>query len=583
MKQKKEARESNIGFILRRSGRHKFKILFSGVFSVVTALCKLFPYVLMYHILVELSSPQPDRQVILRFVIYTVIASASAVILQFVALSMSHIAAFSILFEIRKRTIERLGRIHLGFFRKHSIGQIKKAVDEDVEKLELFIAHQIPDLMESLVVPIAVIIYLMTINWKLALCLFIPFLIAMLAQAYMFKGYNERMELYNSYLKRMHSTIVQYIQGMSVFKAFNLTAQNFKIYKETVDDYLKMWMEICDETIGKYSFGLSIIDSGGILFCIPIGGLMYLGGSLDFSGFVMFLLLSSVFLTSFIKIMTLGGNLSMLLVGAENVRMILTMQEQESSGGDVVIDRGEIVFEDVNFAYEDKDVLVDFNLKIPAGMTTALVGPSGSGKTTVAMLVGRFWDIEKGSLKIDGRDVKEISVDEIMDNTAFVFQDTFMLNDTVYKNVVMGLDKSREEVTEACKKARIHEFIMSLEDGYETVLGEDSGIKLSGGERQRISIARAILKDARIVVLDEVTSYSDIENETLIQESIRNLLKDKTAIIIAHRLYTIKNSDNIVVLDEGRMVEQGRHEELLKKEGLYKKLWSIGMGGEVHV
>lgn len=580
----KQKKESNIGFILNRSGKHKFKIIFSSVFSIASAICKLFPYVLMYHILVELSSQSPNREIISKFVTYTIIASILSVLLQVLALGMSHIAAFSILFEIRKKTIERLGNLHLGFFRRYSIGQIKKAVDEDVEKLELFIAHQIPDLMESLIVPFVVITYLFSISWKLSLLLFIPFFIAIGAQAYMFKQYGERMELYNSYLKRMHSTIVQYIQGMSVFKAFNLTAKNFKIYKNTVDDYLAMWIQICDETVSKYSFGLSIIDSGGILICIPVGGLMYLNGSLNFAGFVMFLLLSSVFLTSFIKIMTLGGNLSMLLVGAENVREILMMQEQrgEDSPG-TLITKGEITFEHVNFAYENTDVLHDFNLKIPSGTTTALVGPSGSGKTTVGMLIGRFWDVQRGSIKIDGHDIKEISVEELMKNTAFVFQDSFMINDSIYKNVIMGLDRTEEEVVDACKKAQIHNFIMNLKDGYDTLIGEDSGIKLSGGELQRISIARAILKNAKIVVLDEVTSYSDIENESLIQESIRNLLKGKTAVIIAHRLYTVKNSDCIVVLDEGKITEQGTHQELLEQGGLYQKLWNIGIGGEVHV
>lgn len=578
---KTSKKESNISFILKRSGKHRFKIIFSALFSVTGSLCKLAPYLLMYHILVELTSEKPSNEVILKFVVYTIIAAVLSVVFQILCLGMSHIAAFSILYEIRKNTVQRLGKIHLGFFRKHSIGQIKKAVDEDVEKLELFIAHQIPDLMESLAVPVIVIVYLMSIHWKLALALFIPFFIAVGAQAYMFKRYGEKMELYNGYLKRMHTTIVQYIQGMNVFKAFNLTARNFKIYKNTVDDYLTMWIKICDETISRYSFSLSIIDSGGLLICIPVGGILYLSGKIDFSGFVMFLLLSGVFLTSFLKIMSLGGNLSMLLVGAENVRLILSMPEQETDKKETKmrIDTGEIHFENVTFAYDKEDVLKEFNLTIPGGTTTALVGPSGSGKTTVGMLIGRFWDVERGRITIDGTDILNVSVEELMENTTFVFQDTFMLNDTIYKNIIMGLDRSKEQVIQACRKAQIHDFIMSLENGYETILGEESGIKLSGGERQRISIARAILKDAKIVVLDEVTSYSDIENEKLIQESIRNLLKGKTAIIIAHRLYTIKNSDNIVVLEEGKITEQGNHEQLLQKKGMYYRLWNIGMGG----
>lgn len=576
-----KAEKSNILFILKYSGKHKYKILFSAVFSVLSATLRLSLYFLLFHILTELTSTNPDKYFIKRIVLYTISAAFFSVLFQIFCLAMSHIAAFSILYEIRKKVVNHLGKINLGFFRKNAIGQIKKAVDEDIEKLELFIAHQIPDLIEAIVIPIIVIIYLFSINWILALALFIPFFISLYIQSSMFKGYGKRIDLYNEMLKKMHGTIVQYIQAMNIMKAFNITAKNFKIYKNTVNDYLKIWQEMCDLTIGKYSFGSSIIDAGGLFITISIGGYLYLKAKLEFAGLVIFLLLGSVFLISFIKIMNLGTNLAVLLVGAENVRNILESPKQKDI--DIVkkeISEGEIEFKNVSFSYDKIQVLKNFNLKFDAGTVTALVGPSGSGKTTIGMLVGRFWDIEDGEILIDGIDIKDKSLESIMKNIAFVFQDTFMLNDTIYKNIILGMNKTKDEVIEACKKAQIHDFIMETENGYDTKIGEESGIKLSGGEKQRIAIARAILKNPKIIILDEVTSYSDVENEKLIQKSIANLLEGKTAIIIAHRLYTIKNVNKIVVLENGKIIEEGNHKSLLEKKGLYKKLWSMGMDGE---
>lgn len=579
-------KKSSILFIVRNSGHHKYKIILSIIFGVISSILKLSLYFLLYHILIELTAEVTNDILIKKYVMYTMIAVVLSVIFQFLCLGMSHISAFSILYEIRKKVVKHLGLINLGFFRKNTIGQIKKAVDEDIEKLEIFIAHQIPDLIESIVVPFVVISYLLTINWKLALYLFIPFLLSLAIQASMFKGYNLRIETYNKLLKKMHGTIVQYIHAMNILKAFNLTARNFKVYKDTVNEYLKVWLEMCNLTVGKYSLGMTIVDSGGLFIAITVGGVFYLNGKLDFAGLVIFLLLGSVFLTSFLKIMNLGTNLAVLLAGAENVNYILETEKQENDGefkNKIIL--GNIDFKNVSFSYDKKEILKNFNLEIPAKKITALVGPSGSGKTTIGMLIGRFWDIQSGNISIDGIRVKNISLEKIMENVAFVFQDTFMLNDTIYKNIILGMNKTKEEVIEACKKAQIHDFILGMENGYDTKIGEDSGIKLSGGEKQRISIARAILKNAKIVVLDEVTSYSDVENEKLIQKSIENLLKEKTAIIIAHRLYTIKNADNIVVLNFGKIVEQGKHQELIEKEGFYKKMWDIGIenGGEKSV
>lgn len=570
----------NIGFLLKESGKHKYKIYLSILLSILSSLCKLMPYILVYQIIVQVTSTSPDIDIIKKYALYTGLAVIANLLFTVGCLASSHLAAFSILYDIRIRAVKKMGGLNLGYFRKNSIGELKKYLDEDVEKLELFIAHQIPDFFESIITPLIVISYLLYLKWWLALLLFIPFLIALMSQWKMYSSYGEEMETYNSYVKKLHGTIVQYIHGMNVFKAFNLTAANFRKYVDIVNGYLDNWIRMCDNTIPAFAFAMALIDSGGLLIVIPAGGLSYIAGGLSFASYVIFLLLGTVFLTSFMKIMTLGGNLALLLTGAENVRNILESLDQQRDGNlELKNPEGIIEYRNVCFGYSDKEVIHDLSLKIEKNTTLALVGPSGSGKTTLGMLAGRFWDVEKGEILIDGKPINEIQMQDLMEATSFVFQDIFMLNDTLYNNIVLGMKKSEHEVIEACKKAQIHDFIASTPDGYNTVIGEGAGIKLSGGEMQRISIARAILKNAKIVILDEVTSYSDIDNEVNIQKALKNLLDGKTAIIIAHRLYTIKNADNIVVLDEGKIVEQGVHEELLSKQGLYHQLWNIGTEG----
>jgi len=304
--------------------------------------------------------------------------------------------------------------------------------------------------------------------------------------------------------------------------------------------------------------------------------LLTLTDKINISTFLIFLLLSYTFLTSLKTLMQFAGTFSFVLAGANNVRSMIEFPIQNDGKNLKDINfKEDISFIDVTFSYDKNDVLKNINLILKPNTITALVGPSGSGKTTIAYLLGRFWDIQKGSIKIGDIDIKDIDVNYLLSNISYVFQDIFMLTDTIFENIKMGLDKTKEEVYQAAKDAEIHEFIMSLPNGYDTIIG-DGYIKLSGGEKQRISIARCLLKNSPIVILDEITAYSDIENEAKIQSAIRNLLKDKTAIIIAHRLYTIKDVDNIVVLNEGEIVESGKHQDLITKEnGLYKHLWEV--------
>ena len=436
-------------------------------------------------------------------------------------------------------------------------------------------AHQIPDLAAAITTPAVLLIFLFFLEWRIAIFLIIPIILAILTQIAMFKDYGKRLDNYNSLLQRLTSTITQYIKGMNVFKAFNLTAHSFKKYIDVNNEYTENWHSMTDDFKNPYGIFLAVVDSA-LIFVIPSGGYLYLTDKINISTLLIFLLLSYTFLTSLKTLMQFAGTFSFVLAGANNVRSMIEFPIQNDGKNLKDINfKEDISFNDVTFSYDKNDVLKNINLILRPNTITALVGPSGSGKTTIAYLLGRFWDIQKGSIKIGDIDIKDIDVNYLLSNISYVFQDIFMLTDTIFENIKMGLDKTKEEIYQAAKDAEIHEFIMSLPNGYDTIIG-DGYIKLSGGEKQRISIARCLLKNSPIVVLDEITAYSDIENEAKIQSAIRNLLKDKTAIIIAHRLYTIKDVDNIVVLNEGEIVESGKHQDLITKEnGLYKHLWEV--------
>ena len=462
----------------------------------------------------------------------------------------------------------------MGFFKKNMTGKLKKIINEDVEKLENFIAHQIPDLSSAFVTPLIFLGIMFYFNWQLSLVLFIPIILGILAQSGMFKNYMGKVDHFYKLVAKLNSTIMEYINAMNVMKAFNLTAKSFKDYRDNTQEYADYWIELTELAVPYYSAFLCLVDTG-LLFIIPIGGIMLLNGKITISVYILFLLMSTIFLNSLRTLFELSESLSFLLKGMEKIIEIFNEKEQESGNISFPEHFSEsLKYENVTFAYNKAKVINNFTLTIRAGTTTALVGPSGSGKTTIGLLAGRFWDIEEGKITIDGTDIKDISYESLMDNVSFVFQDTFMLHDTIYENIIMGKNYTREEVENAAKKAQIHDFIMSLPDRYETKIGE-GGIKLSGGEKQRISIARAILKNTPIVILDEVTSYSDIENEAKIQSALKTLLKGKTALIIAHRLYTIKNADNIVFMKKGQITEQGTHEELLRNRADYWHLWSL--------
>ena len=565
---------NNLKFLLKLSGQHKIKLIISAMFSIISTTLSAIPYLLVYSIILELFNREISYNKIQSLVFIAILFIILGVVARILSGIFSHISAFNILYKIRIDLIEHMSKLNMGFFKKNMTGKLKKIINEDVEKLENFIAHQIPDLSSAFATPLIFLGIMFYFNWQLSLVLFIPIILGILAQSGMFKNYMGKVDHFYKLVAKLNSTIMEYINAMNVMKAFNLTAKSFKDYRNNTQEYADYWIELTELAVPYYSAFLCLLDTG-LLFIIPIGGIMLLNGKITISVYILFLLMSTIFLNSLRTLFELSESLSFLLKGMEKIIEIFNEKEQKS--GDISFPEHfseSLKYENVTFAYNKAKVINNFTLTIRAGTTTALVGPSGSGKTTIGLLAGRFWDIDEGKITIDGTDIKDISYESLMDNVSFVFQDTFMLHDTIYENIIMGKNYTREEVENAAKKAQIHDFIMSLPDRYETKIGE-GGVKLSGGEKQRISIARAILKDTPIVILDEVTSYSDIENEAKIQSALKTLLKGKTALIIAHRLYTIKNADNIVFMKKGQITEQGTHEELLRNKGDYWHLWSL--------
>lgn len=565
--------KNSIGYLFQIAGRSRWLLLFSALFSLLSGLLDFIPYVMLYRVLMFLFGSNPDFQLAMQYAMYAVYAIILKFLTMLISGALSHIGAFNTLYEIRCRLSAHIAKIHLGFFTHNSSGKIKKVVIEDTERIETMLAHQIPDLVKAVTVPLIMFGYLCTLKWQLALCMLLPIVIGAVVLVFgMFKNYSY-MPLYHELTAKLNASIMQFVNGMNLMKAFNVTAKGFSQYSNTVEDYHKMWVDCTRDQGPPYALFMVLIESG-LFFIYPIGGWMFLNGSITLPVYLFFMIMSIVFLSSLKSLTGFSMAIVKITTGTEKIREIMDIRSQDFGRIENINEQEAIHFENVSFAYEENDVLTDLSLKIPENSLTAFVGVSGSGKSTTAQLIPRFWDVQKGSIELDETPIPSFSEKELMDNVSFVFQDAFMLHDTIRSNIAVGKENAtEEEVIAAAKAAQIHETILELPEGYDTMFGE-AGIKMSGGEKQRVCIARAILKNSPVVVFDEATSFTDIENERKIQLALTELLKNKTTIMIAHRLHTIIKADQICVFDEGKVIEQGTHKELLDKKGKYASMWA---------
>jgi ATP-binding cassette subfamily B protein IrtA len=491
----------------------------------------------------------------------------------------SHIAAFDLLYRIRVRLTKHIGTLPMGFWGKKNSGQMLKIVQEDVEGIESFVAHHFPDAAAGFTLPIVTLAYLFTIDWRLALTAAIPLPVTLVLMYMMWNGVltgQNRKELtkkYHNSIENMHATMLEFVHGMPVVKIFNLNVASFKKLKEAVLAYREI-VVVWSKGISPYRALLATFIAGGGLFILTLGIYLLQSGSINVATIILFVLLGAGCFGSLLKAIMLITRLEFITAGIKRINEVLAVQPlDEPEKGSRLPKKFDIELKQVGFRYSDTgpNILKDINMRLPEGSFTALVGPSGAGKTTIV----RMWEVTEGSITIGGVPLRDMGTEGVAAVVGTVFQDVQMLTDTVRANICMGNQKaSQHEIEQAARTAACHDLIMKLPRGYDTIIGEGGEIHLSGGEKQRIALARVVLKNPPVILLDEATSYADAENETLMQEAFSKLMVNKTVVVIAHRLSTIVGADRIFVVAKGRVTETGTHQELLKLNGLYTNMWN---------
>ena len=567
MKQKKVNR---VALLLHWAGEQKVWLFLAVFLSAAGGLCIVVPYMGIYQLMDAAFSGTCTRELVVRIVAMI----AAAVTLRFVLFGGSGVAAhkgaYGALFKVRCMVAEHMARAPLGALNERRTGDIKTVLNEDIEKLELFLAHNLPDLVCYLVGPVVVFIYLMTVNIPLALVSLVPLVLAAAVMGVMFRNTDDLMDRANRSISTLNSVMIEYINGMKLIKAYNMGSESFQKFSDAIREENAMWNETSRRMGPPYAAFVVIIECG-MLLIVPLGGMFFLRGSLTASAFLLFLYVGSLYLTEIRPLQELGTNFANVLGAVTKAKEILDIPVYQ--GGSDFPENHDIELRNVRFSYDGKtDVLQGVNLKIKDGERMALVGRSGAGKSTIIELVSRFYDVQEGEVLIGGKNVQELDYDTILKNVAIVFQKTFLTRDSVLENIRMGSSASLEEVRAAAKEAQIDDFIMSLPDGYDTKVGS-FGSRFSGGEKQRIAIARAIQKNAPILILDEATSASDPENQMEIDKAIQNLCKGKTVIVVAHRLSALKLCDRVAVVENHTITCIGTHEEVRKSNAYYRKAW----------
>lgn len=496
------------------------------------------------------------------------------------ALSMSHRATFSILKDIRRQVLEKLPKLPLGTVMDTSSGKIKQIVVDQIDSMETTLAHLLPEMTSNIIAPLCVVIYLFVLDWRMALISLITIPVGMAFMMTVMGGYGKDFEGAVQTTQAMNETIVEYIGGIEVIKAYNQGKNSYAKFSDRVKAnaaYYYNWMHRCQL---KMSTAYAIVPAS-LITVLPAGWLFYRAGSLSVETFLTCVILSLSVAGPLLAAMGFVDNLAKAGTTVGSVDEILKSPEQRHGAAPVVLGKPDIVLDKVSFGYHnDKEILHNISLNIPAGSMTALVGPSGSGKSTIAKLIAGFWDVTSGSICMSGKDEKEIPLTQLYDQVAFVSQENYLFDDTVRENIRMGrLTATDKEVEAAAKAAGCDAFIRKLEKGYGTNVG-GGGAHLSGGERQRIAIARAMLKGAPVVILDEATAYIDPENEAVIQQAVAKLVEGRTVIVIAHRLSTITGADQIAVVRDGKITATGTHDALLDSCPLYQSMWQAHIGAK---
>ena len=489
-----------------------------------------------------------------------------------VSTTLSHKATFAVISEVRLKLTQKLTRLPMGYLLDTPSGRLKNILVERVDSIEPTLAHVVPEMGGNLLVSLATIAYLFALDWRMALAALAPLPLGLACYMGMMGGYGARFQNYVDKNKRLNDTAVEYIGGIEVIKAFNQSASSYEKFttaaREAADSAID-WMR---STLPYFSLAMSVFPAV-LVSVLPIGALLYKSGALPLETLIVAIILSLGVMGPLITTMSYSDDVGKVHTIVSEVTGVLTQPDLARPTAQAPVRGYHIRLEEVRFAYREKSVLQGVSLEIPPGSVTALVGPSGGGKSTIAKLIASLWDVDSGRITIGGTDIREIPLSQLNGMVAYVAQDNYLFDESIRENIRMGRPSaSDQEVEEAARRSGCHDFILQLEHGYDTRSGGAGG-HLSGGERQRITIARAMLKDAPIVILDEATAYTDPENEAVIQMAVSKLVGGKTLIVIAHRLSTITDSDSIVVIDGGRVAAQGTHRELLQSSPLYQSMW----------
>lgn len=540
----------------------------------------ILPYLAAAQVIIKMLAGERELSLYLPWLGIGLAGYAARTLFYNMALSISHKATFSILKTIRQKILAKLPKLPLGTVMDMSGGKMKQIIVDQVDGMETTLAHLFPEMTANVAAPILILVYLFVLDWRMALLSIVTIPVGMAFMMSVMGNYSRDYEGAVKTTQEMNGTIVEYINGIEVIKAFNQGKSSYAKFTDRVRanaSYFYNWMKRCQ-------FGTAMgyaVAPATLITILPVGWIWYSNGSLPIETFITVIILSLGIAGPLLAAINFVDTLAIVGTTVASVDELLSAEEQQHGERQIQLNGTDIKLSHVSFGYhDDKEILKDVSLSIPAGSMTALVGPSGSGKSTIAKLIAGFWDVKNGTVSMGGVDEKKIPLETLYDQVAFVSQDNYLFDETVRENIRMGkLSATDKEVEAAAKAAGCDAFIRTLEKGYETNVGA-GGAHLSGGERQRIAIARAMLKDAPIVILDESTAYIDPENEAVIQKAIAKLVQGKTVIVIAHRLSTIKDADKIVVVKDGRIEASGKHEELRKSCSLYESMWLAHVGAK---
>lgn len=555
--------------------KHKSKVFASVLIAIIGVGFGVIPYFSVASIINNLVDNNTDIYNYLPYIFAILVGFLGSVLFHEVSTIISHNLAYRIIEDKRKLLADKLSRLSMGDVEKKSSGQWSQFMVETLDKMEKPIAHVIPEIIANIIIPIVLIVIIFVLDWRIGIANLLTIPLGLLFSMLMMRGYEAKSKRYQEASKAMNTTMVEYVNGIKVIKAFNKSASSFGKFKETVNENKKAMLDWYLSVCFSMTATMETIPAT-MIFVLPASIYFFMNGSIEIGTLIICVLLSYASYKPLIKAMSHLETITNIKTILEEINKVMNLPDLKRGERTKNIYSYDVEFRNVTFAYdESKNVLNGISFKANENELTAIVGGSGGGKSTIAKLLAGFWNVNSGEILIGKNDLNDMPLKQNMELVTYVSQENFLFNKTILENLKIAKeDASMSEIQKACEKASCHDFIMSLPNGYETIVGE-SGANLSGGEKQRIAIARSFLKNSPIVLLDEATAYSDPDNESVIQESINNLIENKTVIMIAHRLSTIVNANKIIVVDNGSIIEQGSHKELLELNGKYKEMWDI--------